>query len=119
MKYPSGYDFKCQMCGTCCHYGNDEYIKITAKEKSRILRHLGISAKSLLQHYAKIVNGDIFLRRKQYKCVFLIDNGCLIQSIKPSQCKTWPFWKENVFKNRFKGSILRKCKGIRMVSSDF
>jgi Fe-S-cluster containining protein len=112
MKTSPTYTFKCTMCGNCCHYGKDEYIKITKREYSVISNYLKVSPARMLKQYVKIVKRNFLLRRKNYKCILLLHNKCLIQSIKPVQCKTWPYWKENYHKRQFKRHVMVKCKGI-------
>ncbi len=112
MKTSPHYTFKCTRCGRCCHYGKNEYVKITKREYSIIGKYLNVSPEAMLKQYAKIVGKDILLRRKNYKCILLVHNACSIQSVKPVQCKTWPYWKENYHKLKFKRHVMVKCKGI-------
>ena len=38
--------------------------------------------------------------------------GCLVRSSRPSQCRTWPFWPENIRSPRDWARAGRRCPGI-------
>jgi Fe-S-cluster containining protein len=53
------------------------------------------------------------LRFVDKACVFYTSQGCSIHGVKPEQCRTWPFWPENIANSRFKAGIRRFCPGIQ------
>ncbi len=58
-------------------------------------------------------NGYIHLKIEKEKCLFLDDNEkCMIYESRPMQCRTWPFWTENLkTKDKYIKSVLSFCKG--------
>jgi uncharacterized protein len=40
------------------------------------------------------------------------ENHCRIYPVRPKQCDTWPFWKENLKKSVWEGSVAACCPGI-------
>ena len=50
-------------------------------------------------------------------CIFLTDfgngqRGCAIYAVRPNQCRTWPFWKENLHSPDAWNFAAMKCPGI-------
>lgn len=45
-------------------------------------------------------------------CCFLINNKCTIYEARPLQCRTWPFWPENMKQTTWKKEIKPYCPGI-------
>lgn len=84
---------ECRQCGHCCSHGsgfligNDlkniaEYLQITEKE----LKEKYLEEKELFN--TKLLRPKLKTNDKPYgKCIFLIENKCTINKVKPLQCK--------------------------------
>ena len=100
--YKDGLSFECTQCGGCCG-GSPGVVWVDAEEIRRIaqllkvapdslwgrvVRRVGAAQASLMEH----ANGDcVFLRRSGDGRV-----GCAIYPLRPQQCRTWPFWDQNL-----------------------
>jgi Fe-S-cluster containining protein len=105
--------FHCQRCGYCCHqHGEYAYVYVTPKDIDRIANHLGVSSDEATRKYTKRLPHGQTMRFEKKVCVFYTPEGCSIHRIKPEQCRTWPFWPENIANNGFKVGIRRFCPGI-------
>jgi Fe-S-cluster containining protein len=96
--YSGGLKFTCTECGDCCTGApgfvwvtNDEIEALAAAVRMEIddfenqyVRRVGVR-KSLKE----LPNGD---------CVFLDGEkrNCRVYSVRPRQCRTWPFWESNL-----------------------
>ncbi len=98
--YQEGLSFECTQCGNCCS-GEPGYVWATKDEVKGIARFLGRPDDWLGKEHLRRVGlryslteepgGDcIFLERKGGKI------GCSIYSVRPLQCRTWPFWTGNL-----------------------
>lgn len=101
--YSQGLRFTCTQCGNCCT-GPPGYVWTTLEERQRIAQHLDMEVEEFTSGYARRVGIRYSLKEKRqsgnYDCVFLVEqNGkrmCRIYPVRPLQCRTWPFWNENL-----------------------
>ncbi len=111
--YKKGLRFKCTGCGQCCT-GEPGYVWLSTEEIDAIATHLGISRPQFLQTYTRSIFGRVSLRedRITYDCIFLKDKKCQIYSVRPLQCRTFPWWKENLSTPEQWKEASRRCEGI-------
>jgi Fe-S-cluster containining protein len=95
--YENGLRFECTRCGACCT-GAPGYVWVNAEEIKAIAEHRGQSGPEFAEMYTRPVNNRRSLREKANgDCVFYDrKDGCTIYSVRPRQCRTWPFWESNV-----------------------
>jgi Fe-S-cluster containining protein len=56
--------------------------------------------------------GLFHLKQPDNHCPFLTSRGCGIYQARPAQCRTWPFWAENMKERVWKEEIVPCCKGV-------
>ena len=96
--YADGLRFSCTRCGQCCG-GGPGTIRVSDEEISDLAAHLHETDASFRKkHTWKIRGGDISLKEKpNHDCVFYDrTEGCAVYSMRPRQCRTWPFWSSVV-----------------------
>lgn len=95
--YADGLAFECTRCGMCCT-GAPGYVWVTDEELETIARFLGQPLHEVRDLYSRRALGRRSLReRPNGECVFWDRRkGCTIYSVRPPQCRTWPFWESNV-----------------------
>jgi Fe-S-cluster containining protein len=115
--YQSGLKFTCTQCGNCCS-GDPGYVWATKDEIKGIAKFLGNGNQWLDKAHLRRVgtrysltekaNGDcVFLKREAGKAL------CTIYPVRPLQCRTWPFWTENLRSEAVWQSIHeRVCPGM-------
>ncbi len=92
--YDDGLEFSCTQCGHCCTV--EGYVWVDGKEVGRIASHLGLSETEFGKKYLRRVKRRLSLTEKPNKeCIFWND-GCQIYPVRPTQCRTFPFWRENL-----------------------
>ena len=119
--YAPGIRFTCTQCGNCCT-GPPGYVLFEEDDAAAIARHLKIS---LAEFYEKYTH-DLGPRRSLGEvrsqqgcdCVFLRrdEKGkalCSIYSVRPQQCRTWPFWSENLASRRAYERAGKNCPGMQ------
>lgn len=111
--YEKGLYFGCTGCGECCT-GAPGFVWISQKEIKKISEFLGIPEQEFLRKYTRKVNGKISLKEhpQSYDCVFLRQKKCMIYPVRPKQCKTFPFWKENLTSKEAWLNCGQRCEGI-------
>jgi len=106
-----GLNFECHQCGHCCTFPGGT-VFATEKEFQRISEHLNLALEEFLDTYTDDMDGYVSLISKpEGPCIFY-DNGCTIYEIRPTQCRTYPFWNHIVKSPRKWEEEAKTCKGI-------
>ena len=96
--WKDGLYFSCVRCGVCC--GSEPgTVRFTKGELSAMARALGMTEEQFTRIYIWHKYGIPSLREQpNYDCIFLKKTEdcpeCQIYSVRPSQCRTFPFWPE-------------------------
>ena len=114
--YKEGMRFECQGSGNCC-VSRDSYgfVYLSPGDLKRFSKDLNISIKKFKEKYCQVTDGFIHLIEKKNlkgKCIFLKKNRCSVYKSRPSQCRTWPFWNENMDAKVWNQDISVNCPGI-------
>ena len=116
--YVEGLHFLCQGCGGCCSGPGEGYIWVTRQEIEIIADYLKVTVGRLRQEYLRRVGLRTSLIEHQTTkdCIFLQDDAgqrkCAIYPVRPSQCRSWPFWPENLTNAGAWNRAAQKCPGI-------
>lgn len=112
--YASGLRFECTGCGDCCRArkGKPSWVYVTIDERRRLARHLQLSTSAFTRRYCEKTNGFFHLREPTADCVFLDGGRCTVYAARPGQCRTWPFWRENMTRRAWEGPVARDCEGV-------
>ncbi len=120
--YKNGIRFKCQDCGGCClSRGQYAYVYLTAYDRKRLSDILRISTREFTASYTDNTDGYLHLKDPDKDCMFLQDGRCSVYEARPRQCRSWPFWPENMKKKVWEKEIASYCKGVgkgRMYSGE-
>ncbi len=111
--YHKGLKFTCTMCGNCCkNRGAYAFVYLMPSEVRAIAAHLGLSKKEFLARHCSSQDGAVTLRTDSPACAFLgPDNRCGIYPVRPVQCRTWPFWRENLERAVWDEEVRADCPG--------
>jgi len=119
--YKDGLHFECTQCGRCCG-GSPGVVWVDRHEILRIAQFLQVDAEELWGSFIRRVgigrvslveqaNGDCaFLRRDDTGSAAM--PHCGIYAIRPQQCRTWPFWNQNLGSRGSWQTAGRQCPGI-------
>jgi len=116
--YAAGLHFECQGCGGCCSGPGEGYIWVSKPEIEIIADFLKMSVGQFRQQYLKRVGlrTTIIEHQTTKDCIFLKagagEKQCMIYSVRPSQCRSWPFWASNMTGPGDWNKAARKCPGI-------
>lgn len=111
--YKDGLNFKCTGCGKCCT-GEPGYVFITPDEIVAMAEILEISPDEFVRKYTRRIGSRLSLKEDSttFDCVFLKDNRCSVYTARPSQCRTFPWWKENLTNRAAWEETAARCEGI-------
>ena len=106
----------CAVCdGNCC-IGESGYIWITNDEIKKLAKFQNITIEELTKTSLKKVGykyciDEIKISKNNFACKFfdLAKKQCSIYEVRPTQCRTFPFW--DYFKNNIK-ELKQECPAI-------
>lgn len=114
--YQEGLSFSCTGCGKCCT-GSPGAVWVTEEEMIAIGEFLGISMEEVKDKYTRMLGNRRALKEQppkngDFDCIFLEENKCRIYAARPKQCKTYPWWKENLTSKEAWEEQAQMCEGI-------
>ena len=113
--FKKGINFQCQGSSNCCvSRGNYGYVYLSKKDLIKIAKYFNLTTDLFKKKYCEFSDDYLHLRElnNNGNCQFLINKKCSIYTARPIQCRTWPFWKENMNAKKWKGEIIDFCPGI-------
>jgi len=102
--YTDGLRFTCTQCGNCCT-GPSGYVWFDPEELTAMARYCNLTETQFLRTHARKLGKRWSLAERKtshgFDCVFLRRDPdgkalCGIYPVRPKQCRTWPFWPENL-----------------------
>lgn len=112
--YARGLRFSCTGSGKCCTvHGDYAYVFLTRDEERRIAEGLGLTLRQFRRRhtYRPVLQGRS-LRFPDGHCTFLLGRRCSIYETRPQQCRTWPFWEENLDPQVWQDAVASFCPGV-------
>lgn len=119
--YADGLRFECTQCGNCCT-GPPGYVRVDDEELAAMATVLHLTVAQTESRFTRQVHGRRSLTEVRsehgYDCVFLDRETqpgkarCRVYQARPAQCRTWPFWSENLAHPRDWQRAGRTCPGM-------
>jgi Fe-S-cluster containining protein len=111
--FSEGLRFKCTQCGKCCT-GFPGFTWVSEEESRAIAGFLEITVEEFIATFTRRVLGKLALKEvdPSWSCVFLKDNRCSIYPVRPKQCRTFPWWVQNLASKEAWELAASMCEGI-------
>ncbi len=108
-----GLRFSCQQTGHCCtaRYDGAGYVYLSREDRRRLAAHLGLTVEELVERYCATSFGELHFKNPQRGCLFRFGHRCGVYAARPTQCRTWPFWPENMSQAAW-NEAARTCPGM-------
>ena len=112
--YRDGLQFECTVCGRCCT-GGSGYVWVSQEEINGIAAQMGLAPPVFEQVFTWTVRPKK-VSLKEYPngdCVLLSDKTrrCRVYEKRPIQCRTWPFWSQNLVSANTWSAVAATCPG--------
>ena len=109
--YRDGLSFRCTRCGDCCR--GEGYVWVEGEEIDAIARYLDLDRGDFGRRYLRRVGAQPSLvDAPSGDCVFWEEGrGCTIYPVRPSQCRTFPFWGRHIETPQAWEAVTRSCPG--------
>lgn len=111
--YKEGLRFECTGCGQCCT-GAPGYIWVNEREIQEIADFLKLDIQTFADRHLRMINGRFSLRENPhtYDCTFLKENKCTVYGVRPTQCRTFPWWPTLLKSKEEWLEASKRCEGI-------
>jgi hypothetical protein len=111
--YEDGIRFECQGSGKCCtSRGAYGFVYLTANDRKRFAAFFGMTTSSFTRKHCETTEGHIHLKNPETDCAFLRGKRCSVYEARPNQCRTWPFWPENLNAKAWSKEVKSFCPGV-------
>lgn len=111
--FDDGLKFKCTGCGKCCT-GAPGYVYLSQTDLENLSKRLKLSPQDFAVRYTRLVDGQYALLDRPFTsdCIFLENKKCTVYESRPTQCRTYPWWLQNLKNPEDWESAKEKCEGI-------
>ncbi|HTO70010.1 MAG TPA: YkgJ family cysteine cluster protein [Myxococcota bacterium] len=111
-----GLRFECTGCGGCCTArGEYAHVYLNPDEAEDLAGELAVSLREFRRRYTFVDEyGYTQLRFDDSSCVFLErdTNRCTVYGARPTQCRTFPFWRDLVADGKWTPEARELCEGV-------
>ncbi len=95
---------------------------MTLEDRQRMAKVLKLSTASFTKKYC-VKENEVWRLKDGLNadCIFLRAGKCSVYQGRPTQCRTWPFWPENLRAKTWNSEIANFCPGVgkgRLWSAD-
>ncbi|MEM7166472.1 MAG: YkgJ family cysteine cluster protein [Planctomycetota bacterium] len=110
--YRDGLCFECTQCGSCCT-GFEGYVWVDQAKIAELAEFLQMKPDDFSAQYVRKVGRRLSLiEKKNLDCIFWEDGkGCTVYPVRPTQCRTFPFWRENLRSRGSWAEVTQECPG--------
>jgi Fe-S-cluster containining protein len=109
--FDEGIYFACRQCGACCT-GSSGTIYVSAEEIVSISQFLECSESEFIEKYLYPFRDSFSIKEKENGDCIFYEKGCIINPVKPNQCGSYPFWRENLRSTYKWKQTQADCPGI-------
>lgn len=108
--YAAGLRFACTGCGACCR--GEGYVWVDEGEIARLADFLGLEVDAFGRRYLRRVGRRLALvDGADLACVFW-NQGCTVYAARPTQCRTFPFWRDNLTSEEAWNAAAEESPGV-------
>ncbi|VFU18383.1 Flagellin N-methylase [anaerobic digester metagenome] len=109
--FDDGIRFECQRCGACCT-GEPGVVYVNDREITEISDFMDISRQVFIERCLYRLKTSYAIREADDgRCIFF-ENGCAVYPVRPLQCRTFPFWFQNMRSLYAWKGVAVVCPGI-------
>ncbi|MBT8339638.1 MAG: YkgJ family cysteine cluster protein [Desulfatitalea sp.] len=109
--FDAGLRFECRQCGTCCS-GAPGTIYVAPHEIDPIAARLGLPVPEVIKRFMYPCKDGWSIHEDAHGHCRFFASGCTIYSVRPHQCRAFPFWFRHLRSESRWHRITRQCPGI-------
>ncbi|MFO7875947.1 MAG: YkgJ family cysteine cluster protein [Desulfovermiculus sp.] len=109
--FDSGLRFSCQQCGQCCT-GESGTIYVSSFEIKKIASFWDVSVTVFIQQALLPYKESYIIKERPGGACLFYQDGCTIYPVRPTQCRSFPFWTQSMRSTYAWKQAARACPGI-------
>jgi Fe-S-cluster containining protein len=110
--FSSGLKFKCTGCGKCCT-GTSKSVYVSQVDLERLACYLRMPVGRFVRKFTRTARGRrMLMSAPGGDCVFLTNKACSVYEARPTQCRTYPWWLDNIQDQESWEEAAKLCEGI-------
>lgn len=109
--FQKGIHFECTDCGYCCT-GEPGVVFISDQEITALAAWLQQDEDAVRTEYVRSYEDQSCLREEPNGDCCFFDGRCRIYPVRPHQCRTYPFWLQNLRSPEAWARTCAECPGI-------
>jgi len=109
--FDQGILFECRQCGACCT-GDPGIVYVYENEVETMARYLNQGVPRFIEAYLYPFKENYSIKEHAGGRCFFFKSGCTIYPARPGQCRTYPFWFENLRSPLKWRKVSKECPGI-------
>ncbi|HMP08127.1 MAG TPA: YkgJ family cysteine cluster protein [Lacipirellulaceae bacterium] len=107
--YSAGLKFACTRCGDCCT--KEGYVFVNRDERNALAKKLKLSRMEFERAFTHRLGRLTVLKINEDESCIFYKAGCTVYDARPSQCRTFPFWPENLATEEDWAETCKTCPG--------
>ncbi len=108
--YQDGLRFACTRCGACCK--GEGFVWVDEREVSELADSMRLSVDDFGRRFLRQVGSRLALiDGPDGACIFW-DDGCRVYPARPTQCRTFPFWRQNLVTEGSWQQVAQESPGV-------
>ncbi len=92
--------------------GSYGFVYLTPEDRARMAKTLGLTESQFVRKHCTRTEGLLHLKSPEKDCQFLEGARCGVYEGRPAQCRTWPFWPENMNARTWNKEVAPFCAGV-------
>lgn len=92
--------------------GSYGFVYLSPEDRARMAKVLGLSEEQFVTQHCTRTEGLLHLNAPDKDCQFLEGKRCGVYEGRPAQCRTWPFWPENMNSRTWNKEVAPFCAGV-------
>ncbi len=115
--WSGGLTFTCTSCGDCCRGPEPGFVEVDEPMITALAEHVGLTEETFTRRYVRRLANQAgmlsLIEKKNGDCVFWEDGqGCTVYEVRPTQCRTFPFWPEVLESKESWDEHAQSCPGM-------
>jgi Fe-S-cluster containining protein len=92
--------------------GDPGIVHVYHDEVESIARYLSVEVLSFIEKYLYPIKGGYGIKEHTDGQCYFYQDGCTIYPVRPGQCRTFPFWFENLRSWKKWQQVAKACPGL-------